>query len=101
MDINEFAKKKVKLGTEFLSQVFLSLNLCSRPLINQTMNSVGSNSLKVLNTKGRHPSGCKDLEIMKLEFVARTQSLLKSKINNNKHRFEIIPFRLQEMLVET
>ena len=66
-------------GTEFLLQtltvspIHLS-NRCRRPLIFQTMNSVKSNSLS-LKYRRFTPSGCKDIEIRKFEFVAKTQFL--------------------------
>ena len=45
-----------------------------RPLIFQTINSVRSNSLS-LKYQRFTPSGCKDIEVRKCDFVAKTQFL--------------------------
>ena len=47
-----------------------------RPLIFQTINSVRSNSLRLKYQRSK-PSGCKDIEVRKCKFVAKTQFLYK------------------------
>jgi len=69
-------RKKIVLPQNLIFQFYIFATRCHKPLIFQTMNSVKSNSL---NLKYRRfaPSGCKDIEIRKLGFVAKTQFLCK------------------------
>ena len=72
-------KTKASKGNEFLPQIlcFLTYILAtrfSRPLIFQTMNSVGLNRFT--------SSGCKDIGLSKFELVAKTQILYLEQIQH-------------------
>ena len=56
------------------SPPYISGTRCRRPLIFQTMKSIRSNSL-ILKYYRFTLSGCKDIDIRKIEFVAKTQFL--------------------------
>ena len=61
---------------------------CRSPKIFQTMNSVRSNNVS-LKYKRPTPSGCKDIRIIKFEFVAKTQFFSPGVVWNYRFRDEL------------
>ena len=62
----------------WFSYPYIFATQCRRTLIFQTMNHVRPNNLS-LKYHRFAPSGCKDIQIRKFEFVAKTQFFLEKK----------------------